>query len=86
MPISSDDLDRILEKRGSAIFRKAIAIVGQHYFPAYAKVMDELMLVSDELCKNRSGAEKSCSLLVDRTGGVETTSSKCKQVSQSGRI
>jgi hypothetical protein len=44
MPILNSELDRILDERGSDIFRKEIAVIGTHYFPPYGLLMDELVI------------------------------------------
>jgi hypothetical protein len=35
-------LDRVLEARGSALFRKAMSVIGQYYFAPYKMLMDDL--------------------------------------------
>jgi hypothetical protein len=44
MSIPASKLDESLEKKGLDIFRKEMAVIGQHYYPAYITLMDEMIV------------------------------------------
>jgi hypothetical protein len=47
MPIPVPSLDKTLEKNGAAIFQKEMDIISQHYYSAYTRLMDELIVAVD---------------------------------------
>jgi len=46
LSIPHADLESVLEKKGGDIFRKEVDLLGRYYFPAYAKLMDDLTSVA----------------------------------------
>jgi hypothetical protein len=58
MAVPESDLEGNLEKRGPVIFRKMMGIIGGHYFPAYSRVMDELVAIADNNAKLASAIKE----------------------------